>query len=395
MSKNEIYLDYAATAPLRDEAAEAMQQYLLDTAAYPAYNANPNSLHTPGRNAFTHLENARKSISTLLGCRPHECIFTGCATESNNAALFGVIAASRKPGMPLPHIVTSSTEHDALRQAAQRFAAMGLAEVSFVDPLPSGHIDPVSVSSAIRPETVLVSIIAGNNETGALNDIEALGKAAHEAGVLFHTDAVQILGKVPLQLSKLPIDLASFAAHKIGGPKGVGLLYLKSGTPFLPYMSGGGQENGKRSGTQNVCGIAGFAAALEASYKNADMLAQEAKRLATLRDKLYSQLESLEGIHQTVPCTAGSTDYLPHIVNVYIDNVESETLILQFDLAGIAVSGGSACSTHSLDPSPSLLKLGLTRDQALGSLRISIGMHTTEEEIDIFLAICKDILSRI
>lgn len=388
-----IYLDYAATAPLYPEAAGAMRALLDDDAASPVAFANPNSLHTPGRDAFNKLEASRKVIAQALGVRTNELVFTGCATEADNAALFGIVSACAKPGGPLPHVVTSSTEHDAVGKAARALEKQGRARVTYVDPDSSGRILPAAVADAIEQDTVLVSIIAVHNETGAINDIGALGAVAHEHGALFHTDAVQALGKVPFNLASLPVDAASFAAHKIGGPKGIGLLYLRQQTPFSPLLHGGGQEGKKRSGTQDVLEVVGFAAAVQALALHTPACEQENERQRALRDRLYEGLCAIKGVHASVPCEAGSQLFAPHIVNVYIDGMESETLVLRFDMAGIAVSGGSACSSRSLDPSGTLLKLGLSRDQALGSLRVSIGRYTTIDDIEACIATCSSVVS--
>ncbi|MBQ9068294.1 MAG: cysteine desulfurase [Eggerthellaceae bacterium] len=389
MAVQRLYLDYAASAPACEASLAAERAY--EQSDYGG--ANPNSLHTPGRDAFHVMEDARFTIARTLGMRPNEAVFTGSATEADNAALFGIVAAHTTAVEGRPHVVTSLVEHPAVGQAAKTLMSLGLADVTFVEPVRTGHVRAEDVARAMNDRTVLVSVIAANNETGAVNDIEQIAHAAHDRGALFHTDAVQLLGKAPIDLSSLPVDSASFAAHKIGGPKGIGLLFLRSGTPFRPFLSGGGQEGGRRSGTQNVCAMAGFAAALEATCASADMVEQECDRLRGLRDRLYEGLCTIDGVHRSVPCESGSLRYLPGITNVYVDGFESETLVLQFDLAGIAVSGGSACSTHSLEPSGALLSMGLTRDQALGSLRVSVGRYTTKNDIERCIAECRRIVS--
>ena len=388
-----IYLDYAATAPLHPVAASTTEGYIGQDSEAFALNANANSLHTEGRKAFSALEDARAKLAQVFGVRPFELVFTSGATESNNTALFGLSQGSKIAQSRVPHIVTTSIEHDASFRAAQSLESLGLVTFTYVQPETSGHINPETIAAALAPETVLVSVIAVHNETGAINDIQAIGEVVHEHGALFHIDAVQALGKLPLSLSELPVDAASFSAHKIGGPKGVGLLYLKSQTPFKPFLVGGGQESGIRSGTQNVLGANAFAELAMQLCGSSEQVLTESARLRAMRDKLYSELCSIEGVEASVPCSAGSENYAPHIVNVCVDGMESETLILQFDLAGIAVSGGSACSSHSLEPSRSLLELGIPRDKALGSLRLSLGWNTTEEDINTCITTCKNIVN--
>lgn len=386
-----VYLDYAATAPLCDAAAAAMAPFMAADAAAVQYNAN--SLHAEGRASFTALEQAREIAARILGTRAHELYFTSGATESNNAVLFSCVARRlQKSQSTPPHIVTTSIEHDAIFQAAQQLESLGLARVTYVKPLASGHVEPDAIAAAMSDDTTLVSVMAVNNETSAVNDIAAIGELAHERGILFHSDMVQLLGKAPLNLAQLPVDAASFSAHKIGGPKGLGLLYLKAGTPFVPLLVGGGQEHGIRSGTQNVCAAVGFAAALEQYVGTAEDIEEQAVQMRELRDTLYERLCAFPAVRPTVPCERGSSAYAPHIVNVCVTGVESETMILQLDIAGCAVSGGSACSSHSLEPSRVLLELGIDRDTAFGSLRVSIGPETSRADIDYFCKAFEDML---
>lgn len=380
-----VYLDYAATAPLHKAAAEVIESYIGQDVTAQAKNANANSLHTEGRQAFSCLEAARKTLSEVLGARPFELSFTGGATESDNSALFGVVAALRSAQNPVPHIVVSSIEHDAVYNAAKQLESLGLAKVSYVAPKKDGHIHPEDVEAAFTSETVLLSIMAAHNEFGSIHDLDSFGQLAHAHGIYFHTDAVQAFGKIPINLANLPVDLASFSAHKIGGPKGIGLLFIRSKTPFKPFLVGGGQESGFRSGTQNVCGAAAFARVAAELCGSKSLILQEAERLQAMRDKLYASLCSEAKVVASVPCEAGNSAYLPHIVNVCVPGIESETLILQADIAGFSVSGGSACSSHSLEPSRSMLEIGIPRDSALCSLRISLGWDTTECDIDAFI----------
>ncbi|MEG1167831.1 MAG: cysteine desulfurase family protein [Gordonibacter sp.] len=380
-----VYLDWAATAPLGAEAAEAMAPYLMPGLANLGVGGNANSLHALGRAAFAAMEDARRSIMRDLGAsRPDEIVFTSGATEADDAALFGIASAAaserrqRGSGTFVPHVITTAVEHDAVLAPAKRLEAQGF-RVTRLAPDRQGFVDARSLAAAIDADTVLVSVQAANSEVGSIQPVAELAGIAHEAGALFHTDAVQLLGKAPLDLGRLGVDAASLSAHKVGGPKGVGLLYLKARTPFSPYMLGGGQEAGRRSGTQNVAGIAGFAAALHAAVVNQE---GETARLRLLRDKLYARLSSMDGIEATVDVEEGSVDFLPNIVHVLVAGMESETLILRLDMKGFGVSGGSACSSHSLDPSHVLRALGIGNDRAQGALRISMGRYTTEADID-------------
>lgn len=383
-----VYLDYAATAPLCEEAASAMAPYQVPGRANLAVGGNANSLHAPGRAAFAALEGARKSLARDLGARrPDEIVFTGGATEADDAAVLGLARAvaderrRRGSGAFVPHVITTAVEHDAVLAPAKLLEADGF-RVTRLSPNRRGFVEVRALEAAIDADTVLVSVQAANSEVGSIQPIAELARVAHAAGALFHTDAVQALGKAPVDLQELDVDAASFSAHKVGGPKGVGALYLRSRTPFQPHAVGGGQESGKRSGTQNVAGIVGFAAAAHAAV---EMQEAEAARLRALRDKLYSALSSLDAVEATVDVEPGSEDFLPNIVHVLVDGLESETLILRFDMQGFGVSGGSACSSHSLEPSHVLRSIGIDADRAHGALRISMGRYTTEADIDAFI----------
>ncbi len=391
-----IYLDYAATAPLCEEAAQAMAPYWVPGRANLFVGANANSLHVPGRAAFAALEGARKKIASALGAsRPDEIILTSGATEADNAALLGLsaaaVAARKRAGSGdfTPHIIVSAIEHDAVLAPAARLASQGW-RVTRLAPDAGGFIGPDALAAACDSDTVLVSVMAANSEVGSVQDVGALAKVAHDAGALFHTDATQALGKVEVDVVKWGCDAASFSGHKIGAAKGIGALYLRARTPFDAFLLGGGQEAGRRSGTQNVAGVVGFAAALEAAQR---MQASEQVRLASLRDKLYAAMGSHSGVRATVAVPAGSTSYLPNIVHVLVDDLESETLILRFDMRGFGVSGGSACSSHSLEPSHVLRALGVDADAAHGALRVSMGRYTTEEDVDAFIEALDGVLN--
>lgn len=383
-----VYLDWAATAPLYPEAREAMEPFLVPGLPNLAYGANANSLYGMGRQAFSALESAREALSCCLNAnRPDEIIFTSGATEANNAAVWGIVSALRKKAVQagkqdlIPHIITSAIEHDSVL-APLRSLKSYACEITYVKPDREGFIAPEQFEAALKENTIFASIQMANNEIGAIQSIQALASIAHDKGIIFHTDAVQALGKVAVDLKALGVDAASFSAHKVGGPKGCGLLYLKNKTPFEPFIVGGGQEQGKRSGTQNVCGAAGFSAAAQVA---SSQQSAEAQRLQLLRDHLYASCSQIEGVMPLVACEAGSNKYLPNVVSLAVKGLESETLILRLDLKGFEVSGGSACSSHSLEPSHVLRALGVSDDIAYGSLRISMGRFTTASDIDRFM----------
>ena len=384
-----VYLDWAATAPLSEEAFAAMQPFLAPGLANIACGLNANSLHAPGRAAFEAMEQARRRIAHALGAsRPGEIVFTSGATESDNAAILGMAHAQsalrrKKDGKGFcGRVVTSAIEHEAVEGPVRRLAAQGY-DVVWLKPDKRGFVTADALANAIDDATVLVSIQAANSELGSIQPIAEFARIAHEHGALFHTDATQALGKMPLHVGDLGIDAASFSAHKIGGPKGIGALYLKARTPFEPQMLGGGQEDGRRSTTQNVCGMAGFAAACETAAREE---AAESLRQRGLRDHLYARLSHIKRVRATVPVAQGSTDFLPNIVHVLVSGYESETLVLRLDMMGFGVSGGSACSSRSLEPSRVLRAIGIQGDDAYGALRVSIGRYTTENDIDRFIS---------
>lgn len=400
VSSDYIYLDWAATAPLRPEALDAMMPFLAPGRQNIPFGMNPNSLHTPGRTAFAALEDARRQIARCIGARrPSEVVFASGATEANNAALFGMaraVACERKAqgkgAQPLS-VVTSALEHDAVLHPAEQLHREGFDLVKLA-PTRAGFIEPSALDAAlgeIEPGGVaLVSIQAANSEIGSMQPVAELARIAHAHGALFHVDATQALGKVEFLCEPLGIDAASFSAHKVGGPKGVGALYLRARTPFQPLLLGGGQESGLRSTTQNVCGIAGFAAACQAALANRE---EESARQRTMRDWLYRELTKIDGIQPAVLPPEGSTDYLPNIVTVLVSGWESETLILRLDALGFGVSGGSACSSQSLDASHVLRSLGIDADLALGELRISFGSLTSEDDLRKFVRALTDCIA--
>lgn len=393
------YLDWAATTPMRAEATQVMMEVLQPgLAGLAAGGANANALYTAGRDAFKLLEQTRKKIATLIHARPDEVIFTSGATEANNTALYGItdalmleheMDADHADHNCVPRIVISSIEHDSVLEAAAQLGMWG-ADVAVVTPDSSGHISAEALKEVCNDHTILVSIMMVNNEIGSVMDIAQLADVAHSVGALFHTDATQAVGKWPINVAELGIDSLSFSAHKFGGPKGCGVLYLKAHTPFSPQIVGGGQEFRKRSGTQNVASIVGMGHALEISTQNQD---EEYLRLQDLRDYCYAALTELPGVRAVVDVLPGDESYAPHIVNVTVDGFESQTLIMQLDRLGIAVSGGSACSSNDLDPSHVLLSLGISRDRALDSMRVSFGWLTTRKDIDALVSALKDLIN--
>jgi cysteine desulfurase len=397
-----VYLDWAATAPLSPEAYEAMLPFLQpDLPGLYAGNGNANSLHSAGRDAFKVLESARRDIARAIEARPDEFIFTSGATEADNIALVGIVegilqkhglnyASIQKEGAQRPTIVVSAIEHDAVLQAAELLKRRGV-EVVTLRPNASGHITPQILESALEyaENVVLVSVMALNNETGVVMDVPALAQVAHSHDALFHCDATQALGKVALSVKTWGVDALSLSSHKVGGPKGVGALYLKARTPFCAQTVGGGQEANRRSGTQNIAGVVGFAASLTNVVNHQELFAHQ---MVVLRDKLYQGLIELPGVEPVVNLLDGL--HAPNIVSVTCAGFESETLILQLDKRGICVSGGSACASRSLDPSHVLSAMGIPRDRALGMLRFSLGPTTTAEDIDYCLKQVREVLEK-
>ena len=377
-----IYFDYAATTPVDQRVLDAMLPYF--TEGY----GNPNSLYGLGRDAYRALEAARESFAGNIGAtHPSEIIFTGCGTESDNAALLGITARKSPKG---GHVIVSKFEHHAILEPAHLLEKRGY-EVTYLGPREDGIIHVEDLVAALRDDTVLVSIMHGNNEIGTIQPIKELAAAAHERGALFHTDAAQTLGKIPFDVVELGVDAASFSGHKIYGPKGVGALFLKRGTPFEPQILGGGQESKKRSGTQNVPGVVGMATALELMLANQ---AEEGERLSALREKLTSGvIERLENTEQTTQVDAEFR--MPNIASLLIKGVEGEAMLLQLDNQGIAVSTGSACSSGSLEPSHVLLSIGCPPEIAHGSLRVSLGRFTANDDVDYFLEVLPPIVERL
>jgi len=365
MGPEMIYLDNSATTPIAEEVLTAMGPYL--TGEY----GNPSSLHRFGRRARSAVEEARGSIAETLNASPEEILFTSGATEADNLAIKGVAFASPEKR----HIVTSRIEHHAVLHTCRWLEERGY-EVTYLDVDQNGRVDPEAVRDAIRDDTLLVSVMAGNNEIGTIEPIDEIGAICKEREVPFHTDAVQAYGKVDIPSGK--VDLLSVSAHKLNGPKGVGFLYVRHGIRLSPLLSGGGHERGLRSGTENVPGIVGLAAACLLAFAERDTVVP---RLEAFRERL------IEGVMRipSVRLNGHRTESLPHIANFSFAGIEGESLVMKLDEEGIAASTGSACSSPNLEPSHVLVAIRVPLSMAHGSLRISTGRQTTEEEIDRFL----------
>jgi cysteine desulfurase len=374
-----IYLDHAATTPLRPEARAAMEPFL------DGVFGNPSSIHAAGQAARRALDAARDGIARVLSARGEEIIFTSGGTEANNLALTGVFLAARAPGF---HLVTAATEHHSVLDTCRFLEGLGAA-VTYLPVDGRGRVDPADVRRAIRPETCLVSIMAANNEIGTLAPLAEVAAITRAAGVPFHTDAVQFAGSLPLNLEAVGVDLLSLSAHKFGGPKGVGALYVRRGTRLERILHGGGQERERRAGTENVAGIAGMARALELA---AAEISTEAPRLAALRDRLLAGLRALVS---DVTLNGPDGERLPNNLNVAFRGIESEVMLLNLDLQGVAASAGSACTAGSLEPSHVLAALGHPPDRVNSSIRFSLGRGTTEAEIDETVAIVARIARRL
>jgi cysteine desulfurase len=372
-----IYLDHSATTPVDSRVFEAMTPYLTE------HFGNASSIYRAGQDMRKVVEDAREKIATLLGARPKEVIFTSGGTESDNTAIKGV-ALNRGSG----HIITSAIEHPAIMKVVGWLEEQGFT-ATYVPVGSDGLVDPDEVRKAIRPDTIIISIMHANNEIGVIQPIEEISAVAHEKEIPFHTDAVQTFGKIPIDVGKMGIDLLSLSAHKIYGPKGTGALYVKKGIKFDPFVHGGHQEWGKRGGTENVAGIAGLGRAAELAA--AEMDADE-KRVRKLRDKLENGLK--QSISDII-FNGHRESRLYSLANVCVKYVEGEAMLLNLDFEDIAASSGSACTSGSLEPSHVLLAIGLPAEVAHGSLRFSLGRRNTEEDIDKVLEVLPPIVTKL
>jgi cysteine desulfurase len=375
---DKIYLDHGATTPLHPEVLEAMKPYLT------GLFGNPSSLHSFGREVRKGLEEAREKVAAAIGAEEREIVFTSGGTESDNLAIRGVARAASARGN---HIITSAVEHHAVLDACLALREEGF-DVTVLPVDGYGMVRVSDVEAAITDKTILISIMLANNEVGTIQPVAEIGKIARERGVVFHTDAVQAIGNLPVNVNDLHCDLLAVSAHKHYGPKGVGVLYVRKGTRLKVFNFGGSQERKMRPGTENVPGIIGMGRAIELAVLELD---KKAARVKKLRDKLIAGILEIGDVR----LNGHPTERLPGNVNVSVRYVEGESLILSLDLKGIAASSGSACTSGSLDPSHVLLAMGLDHQTAHGSLRLTLGAGNTEEEIDYVLSVMPEIVSRL
>lgn len=364
-----VYLDNAATTALSPKVLEKMMPYLTDI------YGNASSPHSFGQTACIGVEHAREQVARAINADPSEIVFTGCGTESDNTVLFGVAERYAKKG---DHIITTNVEHHAILHSCAALEKKGI-KVTYLPVDKDGLVTPEQVRDAITDKTILVSVMFANNEVGTIMPIPEIAAVCHEKGVLFHTDAVQAAGHIPIDVKAMGIDMLSISGHKFHGPKGVGVLYERKGIRLPSYIIGGEQEKGRRAGTENVAGIVGLGEALELAVTN---MSETSARMTKMRDRL------IEGIEATIPevkLNGHRTKRLPNNVNFSIKYIEGESILLMLDMAGIAASSGSACTSGSLDPSHVLLALGLTHEVAHGSVRMTLGDDTTDEDIDYVL----------
>lgn len=376
---NTIYLDNNATTKTDEEVVKTMMPYLLDN------YGNPSSIYKLGRENRKVVEESREKIAEILNCKPDEIYFTSGGSESDNTAIRGIAYSYKNKGN---HIITSKIEHPAVLETCKQLEKEGF-EVSYISVGENGIINLEELKNAIKPTTTLITIMFANNEIGTIQPIEKIGKIAKEHNIIFHTDSVQAIGSVEIDVEKLNIDSLSLSAHKFYGPKGIGVLYVKKGVKFNKFINGGHQERNKRAGTENVAGIVGLSKAMELAYRD---LEEHNKKIKELRDYYVSQVK------EKIPYIKINGDMekrLPGNSNISFRFIEGESLLLNLDLKGICASSGSACTSGSLDPSHVLLAIGLPHEIAHGSLRISIGKYNTKEEIDYVVESLVEIVGRL
>lgn len=376
----QIYLDHAATTPVDPRVLEVMLPYFEESFG------NPSSIHSFGRQNRKVIEDARTVIAEGIGAtEPREIIFTGSGSESDNLALRGVAVSYRSRGN---HIITSAIEHHAVYDTCKALEKQGF-ELTIVPVNSEGIVNPDDVIDALTDRTILVSIMHANNEVGTIQPIATIGKLLRERNVLFHTDAVQTVGSIPVNVKELAVDLLSMSAHKFYGPKGVGALYVRKGVKLEPLIYGGGQERNRRAGTENIAGIVGMAKALKLANME---LTQNQERIGALRDYL---IDSVLSRFEHVRLNGDRYRRLPGNANFSFEYIEGESLLLNLDLKGIAASSGSACTSGSLEPSHVLLAMGICHEIAHGSLRLTLGKSTTKEEIDYLLEVLPEIVAKL
>lgn len=374
-----IYLDNSATTPLDEHVLQDMMPFL--TSEY----GNPSSIYSLGQSAKAAVEKARSQVANALNAEPAEIFFTGCGTEADNWAIKGAAFANRKKGT---HIISSQIEHHAVLHTLEYLEKQGF-EITYLPVDADGKISLEVLEKSIREDTILITVMTANNEVGTIEPVKEIGELARRHGVLFHTDAVQAIGSIPIDVKDMNIDLLSLSAHKFNGPKGVGALYVRKGVRIDTFLHGGAQERSRRAGTENTAGVVGLGSAIELATAN---LREKAERISALRDYLIDE------VLRRIPYTklnGHRTDRLPGNANFSFQFIEGESLLLHLDLKGICASSGSACTSGSLDPSHVLLALGLPHEIAHGSLRLSIGKQNTKEEIDYVLEVLPQIVDRL
>ncbi len=371
-----VYFDNNATTPLLPEVRAAMEPYFSERFG------NASSIHHHGQETRSAVEQARESVAKLFGCRASEVVFTSGGTESDNLAMFGVIASG-------DHVITSTIEHHAVLFSAHRLEEMGCA-VTFVPVNGEGLVDPDDIRRVLQPNTKLISVMLANNETGVVQPVEAIGKIAADAGVAFHTDAVQAAGKIPLDVNRIGCHLLSISGHKLHAPQGVGALYVRKGTRLRPLLYGGRHERQRRAGTENVAGIVGLGKAAELAF--AGLTNGEVARMGALRDRLES---AVLGATEAAGVNSGAAPRVPNTTNIYFDHIEGEALIIALDLKGLAVSTGAACSSGATEPSHVLTAMNLPADRARASIRFSLGKQNTAEEVDFAISIVPETVARL
>jgi len=377
--KKRIYLDYSATTPCDSVVVKAMLPYFSDKFG------NASTLYSFGKEARAAIEQSREKVANAIGANTEEIVFTSSGTESNNTVLKGIAYMNEDKG---DHIITTSIEHHSVVEPCKFLEKQGF-KLTYLPVDKYGLVDPEDIKKAITPKTLLVSIIYGNNEIGTIQPIKEIGKIVKESGIYFHTDAVQALGHIPVNVNISGIDFLSASAHKFYGPKGIGILYIRRGSKITPLMHGGDQEKKKRASTENVPAIVGLGIAVEIAIKSMD---DEMNRIKVLRDKFVSGV--LNNI-ENVKLNGHPTDRLPNNVNFSIKGIEGEAIILRLDMEGISASTGSACSSYRLEPSHVLLAIGVQRDLAQGSIRFSLGKYTKDEDIDYVLKVLPDVVAKL
>jgi len=379
MSDRNIYLDHAATTPVKKEVVEAMLPYFTEKFG------NPSSIYSVGRTSKKAIEEAREKVAKAIGAEPREIFFTGSGTEADNWAIKGAAYANRQKGK---HIITTAIEHHAVLHTCQYLESEGF-EVTYLPVDSDGLVTAEQVRNAIRPDTILITVMFANNEIGTIQPIAEIGKVAKEKGILFHTDAVQAIGNVHIDVSEMNIDMLSMSSHKFYGPKGIGALYVRKGVKLTSFMHGGAQERGRRASTENVPAIVGMGRAIELATENMD---EYNRKLTALRDR------TIEEIQKKIPfvkLNGHREKRLPGNVNFSFEFIEGESLLLMLDMKGIAASSGSACTSGSLDPSHVLLAIGLPHEIAHGSLRITFGEENTDADVDYLMEVLPEIVQRL